>query len=115
MEWSVASVELYRPRRCTFPLRCTVFLCYNVVRMPNIFKYIALIGVVLIVSQSAFAQQNIINVPSSDVLPAGNIILKQSNKFSPFDNSYVLLENKDDEIILNKEKIIANSRKKKVF
>lgn len=59
--------------------------------MPNIFKYIALIGVVLIVSQSAFAQQNIINVPSSDVLPAGNIILKQSNKFSPFDNSYVSL------------------------
>ena len=59
--------------------------------MPNIFKYIALIGVVLIVSQSAFAQQNIINVPSSDVLPAGNIILKQSNKFSPLDNSYVSL------------------------
>lgn len=55
------------------------------------YKFIALIGFVLIASQSAFAQQNIINVPSSDVLPGGNIILKQSNKFSPFDNSYVSL------------------------
>lgn len=59
--------------------------------MPNIYKLIAIIGVMFIVSQNAFAQQNIINVPSSDVLPGGNVILKQSNKFSPFDNSYVSL------------------------
>ena len=33
---------------------------------------------------SVFAQQTIITMPSSDVIPAGEIILKQSNRFSPF-------------------------------
>lgn len=32
------------------------------------------------------AQQTIISVPSSDVLPTGDIILKESNKFRPFEN-----------------------------
>jgi len=59
--------------------------------MPNKYKLLALICFFVIVAQSAGAQQNIINVPSSDVLPGGNVILKQSNKFSPFDNSYVSL------------------------
>jgi len=30
------------------------------------------------------AQQTIINVPSSEVLPAGEMVLKQSSGFSPF-------------------------------
>lgn len=59
--------------------------------MPILVRLTILIGLILFVVPSAFAQQNIINVPSSDVLPGGNIILKQSNKFSPFDNSYVSL------------------------
>lgn len=59
--------------------------------MPYLFKILALIVLLTTTAQYGFAQQNIINVPSSDVLPAGNVILKQSNKFSPFDNSYVSL------------------------
>lgn len=40
----------------------------------------------------AGAQQTIINVPSSELLPAGDIILKQSNRFSPFsDGGYASL------------------------
>lgn|SRR5574344_2260953 len=46
---------------------------------------------ILITQNFVVAQQNIISVPSSDVLPAGNIILKQSNKISPFDNGYASL------------------------
>ena len=39
----------------------------------------------------ALAQQTIITMPSSDVLPGGEVILKQSNRFSPFDNGFVSL------------------------
>lgn len=39
----------------------------------------------------AFSQQTVINMPSSDVLPGGEVILKQSNKFSPFGNKFVSL------------------------
>lgn len=40
---------------------------------------------VLFLSQnSVIAQQTIINFPSSEILPAGNIILKDSNKVKPF-------------------------------
>ncbi len=35
----------------------------------------------------ANAQQTIISVPSSDVLPKGNIILKESNRLNPFDDN----------------------------
>ncbi len=38
---------------------------------------------------AVFAQQTIISVPSSDVLPAGEIILKESNKFTPWHDSFV--------------------------
>lgn len=37
------------------------------------------------------AQQTILSVPSSDVLPSGEVILKQSNKFSPFGDKFVSL------------------------
>ncbi len=45
----------------------------------------------LAINTSVFAQQTIISVPSSDVLPGGEIILKQSNRFSPFGEEYVNL------------------------
>ena len=38
-----------------------------------------------------FAQQTIITMPSSDVLPGGEVILKQSNRFSTFGNGFVSL------------------------
>ena len=45
----------------------------------------------LLTGTSVFAQQTILSVPSSDVLPGGEVILKQSNKFSPFGNNFVSL------------------------
>lgn len=38
-----------------------------------------------------FAQQTIVTVPSSDALPGGEIILKQSNRFTPWHESFVSL------------------------
>ena len=59
--------------------------------MPRFIKIISIILMTLCPA-TAFAQQTIINVPSSDVLPYGEIILKQSNKFRPFGNGkYVSL------------------------
>ena len=40
---------------------------------------------------SVHAQQTMITMPSSDVLPSGEVILKQSNRFSPFGNKFVSL------------------------
>lgn len=37
------------------------------------------------------AQQTVITIPSSDVLPGGEMILKQSNRFSPFGEGFVSL------------------------
>lgn len=45
---------------------------------------IFLFFVLLYSIQSVEAQQTIINVPSSELLPAGSIILKDSNRYSPF-------------------------------
>lgn len=46
----------------------------------------------LFLSGSAvFAQQTVITIPSSDVLPFGHMILKQSNRFSPFGEGFVSL------------------------
>ena len=42
-------------------------------------------------SLPTFAQQTIVTVPSSDALPTGEIILKQSNKFTPWHESFVSL------------------------
>ena len=50
-----------------------------------------LIFILFSICPQVFAQQTIISVPSSDVLPAGEVILKQSNKFSPFGNGFVSL------------------------
>lgn len=38
-----------------------------------------------------FAQQTVITIPSSDVLPFGHMILKESNRFSPFGDGFVSL------------------------
>lgn len=46
-----------------------------------------LVLIALFVCQSVFAQQTIISIPSSDVLPVGDIILKESNKINPFGDS----------------------------
>ena len=50
------------------PVFCIVFLCTKV-----------------------YAQQTIITVPSSDILPGGEVILKQSNRFSTFGSGFVSL------------------------
>ena len=49
------------------------------------------ICIILLSVPSVYAQQTIITMPSSDVLPRGEVILKQSNRFSPFDNGFVSL------------------------
>lgn len=36
-----------------------------------------------------FSQQTVITIPSSDVLPFGHMILKESNRFSPFGDGFV--------------------------
>lgn len=43
----------------------------------------------LTVQNYCFAEQTIITVPSSDVLPTGEIILKDSNRFTPWHDSFV--------------------------
>jgi len=43
------------------------------------------------VQNGCFAQQTIITVPSSDVLPTGEVILKESNRFTPWHDSFVSL------------------------
>ncbi len=59
--------------------------------MPRL-THILLAIILTLIPTAAFAQQTIINVPSSDVLPYGEIILKQSNKFRPFgEGKYVSL------------------------
>lgn len=40
---------------------------------------------------TAAAQQTIITMPSSDVLPGGEVILKQSNRYSPFGDAFASL------------------------
>jgi len=47
--------------------------------------------VIVCLNLKAFAQQTIINVPSSEVLPFGGILLKDSNRFSPFDDGYATI------------------------
>ncbi|MDD3435648.1 MAG: hypothetical protein PHC64_00695 [Candidatus Gastranaerophilales bacterium] len=47
-------------------------------------KIITFMFIFICLSSGAKAQQTIINVPSSEVLPAGDIILKDSNRMRPF-------------------------------
>lgn len=42
------------------------------------------------INQFALAEQTIINIPSSEVLPARNIIIKESNRSSPFDGNGII-------------------------
>lgn len=88
-----------------------------------------IISIILTISP-AIAQQTIITMPSSDVLPGGEVILKQSNKLNPFDNGYTSLTpqfiigtGKDTEISLgagtnitnNNTSVKLNIAAKKVF
>ena len=50
-----------------------------------------LITLALVSGNFATAQQTIVTVPSSDVLPGGEVILKQSNRFTPWHESFVSL------------------------
>lgn len=59
--------------------------------MRHIFVLISALICSVIFAGSAFAQQTIITMPSSDVLPGGEVILKQSNRFSPFGDKFVSL------------------------
>ena len=54
--------------------------------MKNKFILSVTICLLLLQGLSSYAQQTIINVPSSEVLPAGDIIFKESNRFRPFTN-----------------------------
>lgn len=50
----------------------------------KLFLNFLLLGIlILIFHPKVHGQQTIINVPSSEVLPAGNMIIKESNRFSP--------------------------------
>lgn len=52
----------------------------------KIFNLIIFISIAIFIAlPEAYAQQTIINVPSSDVLPTGDIILKTSTRFRPFE------------------------------
>lgn len=54
--------------------------------------FVSLTAFILFIAGSAsFAQQTIVTMPSSDVLPGGEVILKQSNRFSPFGDKFVSL------------------------
>ncbi len=46
---------------------------------------------IFLAQNSTNAQQTIVTVPSSDVLPGGEIILKESNRFSPWHEGFVSL------------------------
>jgi len=48
----------------------------------SLIKFIFLFTI-LFINPMAYAQQTIINVPSSEVLPAGDLILKDSNRYGP--------------------------------
>lgn len=52
--------------------------------MNNIFRGFLVALIFFNLNNNVFAQQTIINVPSSEVLPSGSLILKESNRFRPF-------------------------------
>lgn len=49
----------------------------------NLFYFVFFL-VLIFQSHVAFAEQTIISIPSSEVLPFGNLMLKESNRLSPF-------------------------------
>lgn len=53
--------------------------------------FFIIFAVLIFKCPKTYAQQTIITVPSSEMLPAGNLILKESNGFDPFSNGYVTL------------------------
>lgn len=61
------------------------------------FIFIAIIVIIItfcgnITKNSANAQQNIINIPSSEVLPAGDLIFKQSNRITPLNDNRIMVK-----------------------
>ncbi len=58
--------------------------------MKHFYKFI-LLSCLISLTSPVFAQQTIVTMPSSDVLPGGEVILKQSNRYSPFGDSYASL------------------------
>lgn len=59
--------------------------------MKKILKTILISFFIYCCQTNSFAQQTIVTVPSSDALPTGEIILKQSNKFTPWHESFISL------------------------
>lgn len=58
----------------------------------NYARIFTVFALILCFNNKAFSQQTIINIPSSELLPAGEIVLKQSNRFRPFnDDGFVSL------------------------
>lgn len=52
----------------------------------NILFNITICFILILAGEKSYSQQTIINVPSSEVLPAGDILLKDSNKFGPYNS-----------------------------
>lgn len=61
-------------------------------KMPvKLLSFFIMVLVCSVQTLPVFAQQTVITIPSSDVLPFGEMILKQSNRFSPFGEGFVSL------------------------
>lgn len=59
--------------------------------MKKLFTLLTIIMTSIAISSPCFAQQTVVSIPSSDLLPGGEMILKQSNRFSPFGDGFVSL------------------------
>lgn len=59
--------------------------------MKFLFRLIVPICLFFLSLNPVFSQQTVITIPSSDVLPFGHMILKESNRFSPFGDGFVSL------------------------
>ncbi len=54
--------------------------------MTKVIFNVVLILMFFVSSQSVFAQQTIITVPSSELVPTGDLFVKESNRFGTFSN-----------------------------
>jgi hypothetical protein len=50
----------------------------------RIYFYLVFSFLLMFLQLEVFAQQNIINIPASDIVPSGEILLKETNDFWPF-------------------------------
>lgn len=51
--------------------------------------FLICLSIFILQKNYSYAEQTIINIPSSEVIPLGNIILKESSKFSPYNDDFV--------------------------